>query len=293
MILRDYHMHTNRCDAVATAEEMVLAAIEQGLEEIGISEHSHTAFDDSYCLSTEATEEYRQEVLALREKYRDRISIRVGLEMDCFSDADTEPFDYHIGSVHYLRVIAGTCSARPDPEGVLRDGNCVYIPIDESARLQKEAVERYFGRDWMSFAEAYFETAGAVAEMTGCHIIGHFDLICKFNEGGVFFDEEDPRYIAAWKRAVDRAVKAGVPFEINTGAIAKGYRSRPFPSRAIRDYIREKGGRFILSSDSHRTDTLCYAFDEYEGEVTAAGCAELFEEEGAGPASRCGEGAAR
>ena len=88
-----------------------------------------------------------------------------------------------------------------------------------------------------------------------------------FNEDGSLFDTEDPRYIAAWKASADRLLKAGVPFEINTGAMSKGYRSEPYPAKPIRDYIRSGGGHFILSSDSHRTDTLCYAFDRYEDEA--------------------------
>lgn len=269
MIRCDYHMHTTRCDGSASAEEMVRAAVARGMTGIGISGHSHTPFDESYCMSTAGTEEYRQELLVLREKYRGRITLRIGLEMDNYSDADPKGFDYLIGSVHYVQAIAGSCSARPDPAGVFRadDFSRVYIPVDESPELQKAAVERYFGGDWAAFAETYFETVGGVAEKTGCDIIGHFDLITKFNESGALFDENDPRYTAAWKKAVDRALKSGALFEINTGAMAKGYRSTPYPAAPIREYIRGKGGRFILSSDSHRTDSLCFAFDRFEDEV--------------------------
>ncbi|MBQ6401348.1 MAG: histidinol-phosphatase [Firmicutes bacterium] len=267
MISCDYHMHTTWCDGSASAEDMVRAAIARGMTEIGFSGHSHTAFDESYCMSPAETENYRQELLALRKKYDGQISIRIGLEMDYYSDADPAGFDYLIGSVHYVRALAGTCSARPDPAGVLRDGNRVYVPVDETPQLQREAVERYFGRDWIAFAECYFDTVGGAAEKTGCDIIGHFDLITKFNEGGVLFDEEDPRYRAAWMKAADRALASGALFEINTGAMAKGYRSAPYPAAPIREYIRSRGGRFILSSDSHRTDSLCHAFDQFEEEA--------------------------
>ena len=254
MILKDYHMHTNRCDGTASAEEMVKAAVEQGLVEIGFSEHSHTDFDDTYCLTEEGMKEYCSEILALREKYADQISIKLGLEMDLGSDADTEGLDYWIGSVHYIKIDRG--------EGPL------YIPVDESAQIQREAAEQYFDGDIIAFAEKYFEAVGTVAEKTGCSIIGHFDLVSKFNEKENLFDEEDPRYIAAWKKAVDRLIPAGVPFEINTGAMSRGLRSQPYPSDSMREYIREKGGSFILSSDSHRTDTLCFKFGDYESEVS-------------------------
>ena len=281
MIRKDYHMHTNRCDGKATAEEMILAAIEQGLEEIGFSEHSYTSFDDTYCMSLEGTAEYLKEITALREKYSDRISIRIGLEMDRYSDSPTEGFEYWIGSTHYVRVpLSGStdpsdgidCSDSADtgeiPEGVLCHRGFAYIPVDESPEIQLAAAKAFFGGDMIAFAEAYFQAASEVVEERGCHIIGHFDLIAKFNEGNALFDEEDPRYISAWKKAVDRLIPSGVPFEINTGAISRGLRSQPYPSDSMREYIKEKGGSFILSSDSHRTDTLCYAFDKYDDIAT-------------------------
>lgn len=277
MIMRDYHMHTTYCDGTASAEEMVLAAIDKGLEEIGFSGHSYTSFDSSYCMSLEETKEYRREIEALREKYADRISIKIGLEMDNYSDADLEGIEYRIGSVHYIRLreeaafVAFTSLGEDVPEGCIfatdEEGPAVYIPVDESAEIQKAACDRFFGGDMIAFAEAYFRTVAQVVENTGCDIIGHFDLVAKFNGEGTLFNEEEPRYVDAWKKAVDRLVRADVPFEINTGAISKGYRKDAYPSAPIRDHIREKGGTFILSSDSHRTDTLCYDFDEYEKEV--------------------------
>lgn len=249
MILRDYHMHTTWCDGSASAENMVKAAIAQGLEEIGFSGHSYTWFDESYCMMPEATVAYRSELASLREKYAGRIRILIGTEQDRYSEAPTDAYDYFIGSVHYMKL------------------GEEYVPVDETPEILRDAAKRYFDGDMMSLAEEYFRTAGEVAEKTGCSIIGHFDLITKFNEDGSLFDTEDPRYIAAWKAAADRLLKAGVPFEINTGAMSKGYRSEPYPAKPIRDYIRSGGGHFILSSDSHRTDTLCYAFDRYEDEA--------------------------
>ncbi len=280
MIRRDYHMHTTYCDGGNSAEEMVLAAIDAGLEEVGISGHSHTAFDESYCMSFQETESYRQELLLLREKYRDQIRVKIGLEMDLYSDADTAGFDYIIGSVHYIRLPLGdggevpgaaACAdkgaAADEMPGILRGADGIYVPVDETAEILRAAADRFFGGDMIALAGEYFAQAGTVAEITGCDIIGHFDLITKFNEKGDLFDEGDPRYIEAWKAAADRLLKFGIPFEINTGAMSKGYRTTPYPARPIREYIRSKGGRFILSSDSHRTDTLCYRFEDFESEL--------------------------
>ena len=45
---------------------------------------------------------------------------------------------------------------------------------------------------------------GDVAEKTGCQIVGHFDLITKFNEGDKLFDTSHPRYVNAALGALER-----------------------------------------------------------------------------------------
>ena len=135
------------------------------------------------------------------------------------------------------------------------------------AEKQREGVEKYFGGDWYAFAEAYYATMARVVEVTKCDIIGHFDLITKFIEQDPQFNVNHPRYVKAWQSAADILLKTGKPFEINTGAISRGYRTSPYPAGAIRDYIRAHGGKLILSSDSHQKETIAYRFDEYISEV--------------------------
>ena len=106
-----------------------------------------------------------------------------------------------------------------------------------------------------------------MVEVTQCDIIGHFDLITKFIEQEPAFDVNHPRYVKAWQKAADILLNSGKPFEINTGAISRGYRTEPYPSREIREYIRQHGGKMILSSDSHQKDTIAYRFDEYAREA--------------------------
>ena len=249
MPLADYHVHTVFCDGKNTPEEMVKAALEKGMEAIGFSGHSHTAFDESWCMSVDGTAAYRKEIARLKKAYAGKIKIFCGVEQDYFSDASTEGYDYVIGSVHYLCV------------------NGEYIPVDESAEDLKAAAEKQFGGDMMALCEKYYRTAANVCEKTNCDIIGHFDLITKFNNGGALFDENDPRYIAAWQKAADKLLRSGKVFEINTGAISRGYRTQPYPSADIRSYIKAKGGTFILSGDSHSADTLCFQFDRWNSEL--------------------------
>ena len=107
-----------------------------------------------------------------------------------------------------------------------------FVEVDWNPEIQKGIADRYFRGDIYGLIGKYFETVGSIPQRMKADIVGHFDL-----------------------------------FEINTGAIARGYRTVPYPSETLRDYIREKGGRFVLSSDSHQIKTLCYAFRDYLDEI--------------------------
>ena len=244
--MTDLHVHTTFSDGRSTPEEVVLAAIGKGMTTLGFSDHSYTHFDTAYCIPKEQISAYLSEINVLKEKYAGQIEIRCGIEQDFWSEEPVEGYDYVIGSVHYVK--AGD----------------EYLPVDESRQRLLDGVDRHFGGDLYALAEAYYETVARVAEKLRPSIIGHFDLISKFNEGGTLFDESHPRYTAAWQAAADKLLAAKIPFEINTGAISRGYRTTPYPAAPIREYLAARGARFLLSSDSHRADTLCFGFDPYK-----------------------------
>ncbi len=246
MIRCDLHIHSDYCDGKDRPEQIVRAAIARGLDCIGFSSHSYTFFDESYCMSKDKIPAYQAEIAALKEKYKDRIQILCGIEQDYYSTEPTDAYDYVIGSVHYLRC------------------GDAYLPVDESKAILLDGIRQYFQNDVYALAECYFSTAADLVRKTGADIIGHFDLISKFNEEGALFDETHPRYVKAWQRALNQLLAADCAFEINTGAMARGYRTQPYPNADMRRYIKDRGGRLLLSSDSHSADTLCYAFDAWE-----------------------------
>ena len=246
----DLHVHTTFSDGKNTPEEIVLEAIRRGMDTIGFSDHSYTRFDESYCMKKERIEEYIHTVRALKEKYRDRIRVLLGIEQDLYSAEPTDRYDYVIASVHYLKI------------------GETFVEVDWSPEIQKETAKTYFGGDFYQMIEAYFETVALIPQKLRADYIGHFDLISKYNEKEALFSEDDPRYLKPAFRAVDALIRSGNRvFEINTGAMARGYKTVPYPSDKLRRYIEQQGGRFILSSDSHKKETLCYAFSEYQSEV--------------------------
>ena len=81
---------------------------------------------------------------------------------------------------------------------------------------------------------------------------------------GGFFDEKHPRYVKAWKSAVDKLVKYNIPFEANLGGLERKHTVEPYPSLDIIKYIKQKGGKIILTSDSHWVDMIGSHFEEYK-----------------------------
>ena len=136
----DLHTHTTFSDGRNTPEEMVLSAIGMGMSTLGISDHSYTSFDESYCIPRHRLEEYKACIRMLKEKYRDRIELRLGLEKDYYSDTVDDGCDYLIGSVHYMKI------------------GEEYVPVDRSAKTLIDAAARHFGGDIYSLAEIYYST---------------------------------------------------------------------------------------------------------------------------------------
>lgn len=241
--MKDLHMHTVFSDGKNTPEEMILEGIRKGLETIGISDHSS---GDPCGMTLARSKDYREEIARLKKKYAGQIQVLCGLERDFLTD-DFADYDYTIGSVHWLKM----------PDGH-------RVSIDWTAEKLREGAEKYFGGNMYALAEAYYEAVSRVAEVTKCDIIGHFDLVTKFIEKDPTFDTRDPRYVRAWQQAADILLRTGKPFEVNVGAIARGYRTDPYPSAEIRQYIREHGGTLIMSSDAHQKENIAFQFEKWE-----------------------------
>lgn len=234
-MLTNLHTHTTFCDGENTPEEIVLYAIDNGFSSIGFSGHGYTPFDLRYCMKD--TDGYLKAIYELKEKYRSKIQIYCGVEEDAFSPLDRENFDYIIGSSHYFNV----------------DGK--YYPIDSGCDYFKECLNA-FDYDIIKLAESYYTGFCSYISERKPDIVGHFDLITKFDEidGGRFLNNSQYNKIA--EKYMVEAAKNDVIFEVNTGAISRGLRKTPYPYENLLYVLKEKGGKVTLSSDSHSLNTL-------------------------------------
>ena len=135
------------------------------------------------------------------------------------------------------------------------------VDVDESPELLRSNIDKYYGGDIYAFCGDYFSLAASFAGDYDVSIIGHFDLVTKFNEGNALFDTGDKRYISAADGALKTLADAGKILEINTGAMSRGYRTEPYPSKEILKKWRSLNGKIIFSGDAHSAESLCFAFD--------------------------------
>lgn len=250
-----YHTHTTFSDGKNTMEEMVQAAIRRGMPALGISDHSDTPCDPSYCMKTAAYPAYLREIARLKEQYAGQITLLAGMELDADSDASiADELEYVIGSVHYL---------------LFEDR--VYA-IDHARDIQEACIAREFGGDKLAFARCYFDKVAAHIRRTRPTIVGHFDVITKFG----LMDEEDPAYQRIAADALERVVAVTPVVEVNTGAISRGWRDRPYPADFLLRRLRALGGQVILGADTHAADTIDCFFPESVEILRAAGFDRLL-----------------
>lgn len=248
------HTHSVLCDGKDTLARMAEAAFRAGVRYFGASGHSHTElpWDKGNVLSADLTA-YRTEVLRLREAYRGRMEILLGLEWDSCSDDMPQDVDYWIGSVHNLRDNTGTPWC---------------IDWDEG-RLAACCIQGFHG-DFPALIRRYYHDAAEVASKKPT-VLGHLDLITKFNEGGALFDETDRGYQQAALYALHAADPSATVLEINTGAISRGYRTVPYPALFLLQEWHRMGGQVVLTADAHSADTVVSHYDLAAEAARAAG----------------------
>ena len=256
--LQNLHTHSTFCDGANTPEQTVLIAIEKGFDSIGFSGHSYMKYSPTFQKMGDRTAAYRAEISRLRSVYADRINVYCGLEAEMYSDAALEGFDYLIGASHYLM-----CGAE-------------CVPFDRTAQHVEQVIDTYFGGDGMAYAKKYFETVACLPERGRFDIVAHFDLVAKHCETHHFFDTDAPAYVQAGLEAID-ALAGKIPFfELNTGAMARGYRTAPYPAPAFLRAFKERGFGAVITSDCHNASLLDYGFCEAAALLRAYGFTEKY-----------------
>ena len=224
----DYHMHTPLCrHATGEPTEYAAHAVRLGFTEIGMSDHSPMREDnfDDWRMRNDQLDEY---VGKVRQAQRDhpQLAIRLALEVDFLPDrvewirelATRHPWDYFIGSVHY---VSGGWDIDSPFKRELWD------------RCDVDAIwAEYFDRLTQAAASGLFE------------IIGHADLPKKFR----YMPTRDITPLVG--KFLDACKTSDTAIELNTAGLRKDCREI-YPSRAILELAHAKDVAITFGSDAH------------------------------------------
>ncbi len=252
-ILVDYHTHTPRCKhAVGPMEGYVEKAIAIGLEEIGFSDHNPlpNGLGSNVRMDERELDAYVADVLKLRERYRGKIAVRLGLEMDYVEGLDdylekqrrAHPWDYVIGSVHYL------------------DRACKQI-----------SWPRNFAGDIHTIYERYYTLVRQLARTGFYDIVAHFDLPKRSAQ------DATEREAAAVTQTLKEVARVGMCIEINTSGHRHPELKRPesYPTWPIVAEALALGIPLTVNSDAHAPDHVGEQFPAVAAKLRELGCKNL------------------
>jgi histidinol-phosphatase (PHP family) len=224
----DLHMHTPLCrHAVGEPVEYARRALETGLTEIGFSDHSPMQRDDfdDWRMRNDQLDEYVGKVRKAQHDFP-QLTIRLALEVDYLPGhedwirdlAARHPWDYFIGSVHY---VSDTWA------------------VDSPYKLSE-----WKNRDTFEVWSTYFERLTMAAETGFFEIIGHADLPKKFGHRPT--RDCTPLY----ETFLSAAKKHNCAIELNTAGLRKDCKEI-YPSREILQLAFQKGVGITFGSDAH------------------------------------------
>jgi len=273
MRLRDYHTHSKRCGhALSEIEDYIKVAIDKNLKEIGISDHFPlgAVFDDpevaklfkKASMEVEEFPSYIKEIKGLKEKYKDKISVRISTEVGFYTPGKAlsrqkkilKPFiddlDYIIGAVHNVKW---------------HESPVIYMNPNEGSKFLRE-----YGED--KIISEYFNKLIKLVDANFFDVIAHFDFY------RVMFLPNNPKYSQSiWQKLLDLLdmIKSkGMAVEINTSAILKKIGNQHPDDEILKEMIH-RDIPLLLGSDAHRPDYVGYMFEEIIEKTRKLGLSHL------------------
>lgn len=245
--MMDYHVHTLLCNhASGSMEKYIETATQKGLSEICFLDHlTLNKNGRSQSMSPMDVPVYYYAVRRLQAGCRDKIKIRVGLEVDFCPELDKEAssivsrFDFDMigGSVHFIEERNIASSRAADKQ---------KIPMDEN------------------LFDKYLELLDSLAQSSYVDIVCHLDMIKKFGArpGPGFYEKIDP--------ILDKIADSKKVVEVNTSGLHHAA-GQTYPDETILKKCRQKNIPVCLGSDAHRPEQVGRSFDTALDQIKNAG----------------------
>jgi histidinol-phosphatase (PHP family) len=249
----DLHMHTPLCrHATGEPVEYARRAIDLGFTEIGFSDHSPMRQDDfdDWRMRFDQLGEYVEKVRKAQKDFP-QLTIRLALEVDYLPGqkewirelARPHPWDYFIGSVHYVS-----------------DSWAVDSPFK---------LSEWKNRDVWEVWSIYFDRLTMAAETGLFEIIGHADLPKKFGH------RPNRDCTPLYEKFLNAAKKHNCALDVNTAGLRKDCQEI-YPSRQFLDLAFKKGVPITFGSDAHAPEEVGMNFNEAIQLVRSVGYTECL-----------------
>lgn len=237
----DQHMHCNFSgDSDALPEDMIKAGIAHGLSGICFTDHLDYDYPEEPNIFLLDFDNYFKVLSDLKEKYADKISVNIGIELGLqiqaagqnLAVAEKYPFDFIIGSSHVVNHM--------DP----------YYPEFFAGRDEDAAYMEYF--------ESVLENINSGVDFD---VYGHIDYVVRYGPNkNAFYTYEKFKDII--DEILTHLISKGKGIEVNTGGFKYGL-GHPNPTEDIIKRYRELGGEIItMGADAHVPEYVAYEFDK-------------------------------
>jgi len=272
------HTHTRFCDGSDDPESYVQKAVEEQLSILGFSSHAPVPFNNQFAIPSDAVLlEYCKTIQTMQEKYRGKLKILLGLEID-YIPGLTRPFgefrkiaglDYVIGSVHLVTNA---------------DKKRLWFIDGPSRETYDRGLQDVFDGNIRKAVTAYYHQLNRMVAEEKPDIVGHMDKI-KMHNQDQYFLENDNWYRDLVMESLDVIAKSGSIVEVNTRGIYKKRCSSLYPDGWILDEILNKQIPVTISTDAHKPGELTQLYDQTREQLLQRGFREIWTISEKGPAS--------
>ena len=272
MQFTDYHIHTHYSNhGVGTVAEVAATAVARGLIALGFSEHfplpttMQPLAPEEWAMHWDQIDHYIADVRAVQEEYRGRLKILLGFEIDHIPEYEADmqanlaryPREYSVGSVHFVDRY------RSDHEHWAVDGT---LTMTEEGIREKGGAATVYAR--------YYELVRQHAEQHDHQIVGHLDLVKKFNRDGRLFDQTTADYLGQVEATLDVLKRTGKVIEVSTAGLHKDV-GEIYPSDPILQMMLQRRIPICLSSDAHDPAHVARDFDSIWRKLVGMGFEQI------------------
>jgi histidinol-phosphatase (PHP family) len=243
-MLANLHTHTHFSDGSNPPEDYIKEAIDRGLVSIGFSDHSPLPFENTFAIPDERTAEYCDSISKLQRKYRGKIDVFLGMEVDFIPGVGHSPswfqqhfsLDFLIGSIH---LVKGS-----------QNGDLWFID-GPHVETYDRGLNEIFDGDIRKAVSAYYRQMQELIVQYKPGVIGHFDKI-KMHNKRRFFSEDEPWYRKLVDETLDLVLQSGCMVEVNTRGVYKKRGDTLFPGTDILKKIHALDIPVLVTSDAHK-----------------------------------------